>query len=82
MPTGGPLPPRRARLLTDVYVHGLGEYAYRNGLDLAGRLRFTGDEDARPAPAEDEQLHVAPQRRAVPAVIFAVHGRYVPSPVV
>ena len=31
----GPLSERRARLLTDVYVQGLGEYAYRNGLDLA-----------------------------------------------
>jgi len=47
----GPLTERRARLLTDVYVHGLGEYAYRNGLELAGRLRFGGDPAAAPAPA-------------------------------
>ncbi len=29
-----------AALLEDVYVHGLGEFAYRNGLDLHGRIRF------------------------------------------
>jgi len=29
-----------ATLLEDVYVHGLGEFAYRNGLDLHGRVRF------------------------------------------
>ena len=47
----GPLSARRARLLTDVYVQGLGEYAYRNGLDLAGRLRFAADRAAAgPAP--------------------------------
>ncbi len=39
----GPLTERRARLLTDVYVLGLGEYAYRNDVDVAGRVRFTGD---------------------------------------
>jgi hypothetical protein len=46
----GALSERRARLLTDVYTHGLGEYAYRNGLDLTGRARFAGDPAARPAP--------------------------------
>ncbi|MDQ3494042.1 MAG: endonuclease domain-containing protein [Pseudomonadota bacterium] len=29
-----------AALLEDVYVHGLGEFAYRNGLNLHGRIRF------------------------------------------
>lgn len=29
-----------AALLEDVYLHGLGEFAYRNGLDLHGRIRF------------------------------------------
>ena len=29
-----------ARLLEGVYLHGLGEFAYRNGLDLHGRIRF------------------------------------------
>ena len=29
-----------AALLDEVYLHGLGEFAYRNGLDLRGRVRF------------------------------------------
>ncbi|WP_254458458.1 UDP-N-acetyl-alpha-D-muramoyl-L-alanyl-L-glutamate epimerase [Xanthomonas sacchari] len=29
-----------AALLDSVYLHGLGEFAYRNGLDLRGRIRF------------------------------------------
>ncbi|MCR6662712.1 MAG: endonuclease domain-containing protein [Luteimonas sp.] len=29
-----------AALLEDVYLHGLGEFAYRNGLELHGRIRF------------------------------------------
>lgn len=39
----GPLSGRRARFLTDVYVHGLGEYGYRNRIDVAARIRFAGD---------------------------------------
>ena len=41
-----------AALLEDVYLHGLGEFAYRNGLDLHGRIRFpaAGGEGAA-APA-------------------------------
>ena len=41
-----------AALLQDVYVHGLGEFAYRNGMDLHGRIRFPhAQADAAPAPA-------------------------------
>jgi hypothetical protein len=29
-----------AALLEDLYLHGLGEFAYRNGLNLHGRIRF------------------------------------------
>src|SRR5690606_8263548 len=32
--------PATAALLEAVYVNGLGEFAYRNGLDLRGRIRF------------------------------------------
>jgi hypothetical protein len=39
----GPLSARRARLLTDVYVSGLGEYGYRNGIDVAQRIHFAAD---------------------------------------
>jgi len=43
-----------AALLELVYVNGLGEFAYRNGLDLQGRIRFPADADADPAaPALD-----------------------------
>ena len=35
-----------AALLEDIYVHGLGEFAYRNGLDLRGRVRFPASQGA------------------------------------
>ena len=35
-----------AALLEDVYVHGLGEFAYRSGLDLHGKIRFPRDATA------------------------------------
>lgn len=41
-----------AQLLELIYVNGLGEFAYRNGLDLHGRIRFPVGADAQPqAPA-------------------------------
>lgn len=46
----GPLSERRARLLTDVYVQGLGEYAYVNDVDVAARVRFVGDGALAPRP--------------------------------
>jgi len=40
-----------AALLEDIYVHGLGEFAYRNGLDLHGRIRFPhGGPSSTPVP--------------------------------
>jgi UDP-N-acetyl-alpha-D-muramoyl-L-alanyl-L-glutamate epimerase len=39
-----------ARLLESVYVNGLGEFAYRNGLDLHGRINFPAE--AQPVQAE------------------------------
>ena len=35
-----------AALLDSIYLHGLGEFAYRNGLDLHGRIRFPALADA------------------------------------
>ena len=32
-----------AALLEDLYLHGLGEFAYRNGLNLHGKIRFPVD---------------------------------------
>lgn len=37
---GDPIDADTAALLETVYRHGLGEFAYRNGLDLHGRIRF------------------------------------------
>lgn len=40
-----------ATLLETVYLNGLGEFAYRNGLDLRGQIRFPHANDAAaPAP--------------------------------
>ena len=64
----GPLAARRARLLTDVYTKGLGEYAYRNELPharSAPALRRPTVPPVRPAPrpgATDAPL-VADRRR-------------------
>ncbi len=36
----GPLDDASAELLDELYLHGLAEFAYRNGLDLRGRIAF------------------------------------------
>lgn len=46
----GPLDAGTADLLDAIYEHGLGEFAYQNKLDLAGRVRFPRGA-AAPAPA-------------------------------
>ena len=47
-----------AVLLEQVYVHGLGEFAYRNGLSLHGRVRFPVGASAQAvAPATGLQEH-------------------------
>lgn len=38
-----------AALMDEVYLHGLGEFAYRNGLDLHGRIRFPHADGQTPA---------------------------------
>jgi hypothetical protein len=42
----GPVDADIARLIEAVYEHGLGEFAYENGLDLRGRVRLPVDADA------------------------------------
>jgi hypothetical protein len=37
---GEPIDAESAGFLQELYVNGLGEFAYRNGLDLHGRIRF------------------------------------------
>ena len=47
-----------AALLETIYVNGLGEFAYRNGLDLHGKIRFPHGNTARaPAPAVGLREH-------------------------
>ena len=47
---GEPIDAATATLLATVYINGLGEFAYRNGLDLRDRIRFPHSGEAPPAP--------------------------------
>ena len=49
----GPLDDGTADLLDALYLHGLAEFAYRNGLDLRGRVRFPRGGHLPPAGALD-----------------------------
>jgi hypothetical protein len=61
---GEPLDEALAALLHAVYRNGLGEFAYRNGIDLDGRIHFPSSGGA-PSPAPD----AAPEpRRAFVAI--------------
>jgi hypothetical protein len=58
----GPLDEETADLLDALYLHGLAEFAYRNGLDLRGRIAFPrGGATPPAAPVLD-----LPQRTLVP----------------
>jgi len=46
---GEPLDVATAALLDTIYLHGLSEFAYRNGLDLRGRIRFPSTATTAPA---------------------------------
>lgn len=46
-----------AVLMEQVYVHGLGEFAYRNGLSLHGRVRFPVGAQAPSAPSAGLREH-------------------------
>lgn len=59
----GPLDDETADLLDALYLHGLAEFAYRNGLDLRGRIAFPRAGTARPVDAPKLEL---PQRTLVP----------------
>src|SRR3546814_5297829 len=48
-----------ASLLEEIYLNGLGEFAYRNGLDLHGRIRFPG---SKPSPSTKPALKPSPSR--------------------
>ena len=49
----------RAAFLDRLYVHGLGEFAYENGMSLQGRIRFPHGDDAPTASAIDWPARVA-----------------------
>ena len=53
-----------ANLLDDLYLHGLAEFAYRNGLDLRGRIAFPRSGEP-PGKVEAATLHL-PKRTLVP----------------
>ena len=55
---GEPIDAATAAFLEQVYLNGLGEFAYRNGLDLRGRIRFPhGDAADAVAPVLGLQAH-------------------------
>jgi hypothetical protein len=59
----GPLDDATAHLLDDLYLHGLAEFAYRNGLDLRGRIAFP--RSGEPGKVQAAALHL-PKRTLVP----------------
>ena len=54
-----------AALLETVYVNGLGEFAYRNGLDLHGKIKF---------PSEDVEAENAPKLGLRQHALVAIGG--------
>jgi hypothetical protein len=57
-----PADPATAAFFTNFYVKGLAEYAWRNGIDLAGRLRIDTDTEAQESAVQIE----LPRRTCVP----------------
>ncbi|KAB7772003.1 hypothetical protein CKY51_01845, partial [Xanthomonas maliensis] len=54
----GAIDAETAALVETVYLHGLGEFAYRNGLNLHGRIRVPADAPpAAPAPSLGLRAH-------------------------
>ena len=61
----GPLDDATADLLEALYLHGLAEFAYRNGLDLRGRIAFPRSEGRGEGHALVPKLNL-PKRTLVP----------------
>ncbi len=57
-----PIDAATAAMLEELYVHGLGEFAHQNGLDLRGKIHFPADAQTAP-PAAIANL---PRRTLVP----------------
>ncbi len=62
---GEPLDGDTASFMDDVYLNGLAEFAYRNALDLRGRIRFPA-EDRRSESSHDAAAIGLPRRTLVP----------------
>jgi len=62
---GEPLDAASAELLDTIYLHGLGEFAYRNGLDLGERIRF---------PSAASNAQTAPALNLPPRALTAIGG--------
>jgi hypothetical protein len=60
-----PLDDETADLLDALYLHGLAEFAYRNGLDLRGRIAFPR---MAPSPLRGEGQGAGPLSRGAPAL--------------
>jgi hypothetical protein len=60
----GPLDDATANLLEALYLHGLAEFAYRNGLDLRGRIVFP--RSGEPAGKVEAAARHLPSRTLVP----------------
>jgi len=63
-----------AALLEDVYVHGLGEFAYRNGLDLHGKIRFPHEAPSPHPLSEGERGSSAPALDLRTHALVAIGG--------
>jgi hypothetical protein len=57
-----------ARLLDQVYLHGLGEFAYRNGLDLHGRIAFPARAPAADAGQDEGAAALGLREHALVAI--------------
>lgn len=70
------LRPGDRAFLESFYVDGLGEYAYRNGLDLTG-ITIVGGADAGPPAAGDHDVHRAlvPFGGGIDSIVAAEHVR-------
>ncbi|MDR6993020.1 UDP-N-acetyl-alpha-D-muramoyl-L-alanyl-L-glutamate epimerase [Luteimonas sp. 3794] len=63
-----------AALLEDVYVYGLGEFAYRNGLDLHGKIRFPHEPPSPQPLSQGERGSNAPALGLREHALVAIGG--------
>jgi hypothetical protein len=61
----GPLDTQAAAFLDALYLHGLGEFAYHNKLDLRGRICFAPDTVPAQARASRQTTSARPSRRTL-----------------